>query len=509
MSVAAPFRQPLAAHPKKPGSAFNLERSYACGKADGVALWGLAMALRQDPMRAQITSNSESGATGDSSIMSSFRGAHATAKSNLPLRLLGYIYVASVCIAQAPVYRPGEPAISLYAVLVLLWPIAALLHALFAKDSKQAEQRNLLVDSVLMGMFTAEVHYSLASSGSLIGIALNNALIGGTPRLIRHLVIFVAASLLWGWQNDFAVEMTITPVTVVAFVVCLVLYTAHVAFVIRRQQRAIRDSKQQTEIALDALNTANIELAESRKNEALGALVAGLAHELNTPLGVCVTMGSHISVLTHRLEGGLRSGQLSSESLEKIIDDATQATDLLSSNLNRAAGLVKTFRELSAERSDEAAKEFDLAANLKLLAQTARREMAMDHIKLSYLGPENLQLVSYPKTINRVVMALIDNAHVHAFETGDGGNVTLELEPRDDVVSIQVRDDGQGLSETIGDHLFDPFITTRRNRGSLGIGLSVVYNLVVQKLGGRVAIDKEITDGFAISIFLPWNCPSK
>lgn len=260
--------------------------------------------------------------------------------------------------------------------------------------------------------------------------------------------------------------------------------------------------------ALDQLQRAQQDLVRSEKLAALGALVAGVAHELNTPLGnglmVASTLDDRLRELEERMAAGLRRSDLDS-----YVSDAKHANEVILRNLERAAGLVRSFKQVAVDRTSSQRRRFRLKEVVDETALTLSPAFRGSGHELLTEVDEGLQLDSYPGPLGQVLANLIDNALVHAFQPGQAGRI--ELKGRAGAVGeaqIEVSDNGQGIpAEHLG-RVFDPFFTTRMGQGGSGLGLHIVHNLVTDVLGGRIDVAEAAGGGARFTITLPLIAPA-
>ncbi|MET0856000.1 MAG: ATP-binding protein [Telluria sp.] len=261
--------------------------------------------------------------------------------------------------------------------------------------------------------------------------------------------------------------------------------------------------------ALNTLSLAQDELVRRDKLAALGALVAGVAHELNTPIGnslmVATSFADRTRALNQAVAGGLRRSEL-----ERYLADAGEAGELLVRNLTRAATLVAGFKQIAVDQASAERREFsltallcDLAAPLRVAAKGARVGMQLA------VDPE-LAMDSYPGPLSQVVAELFENCLAHAFPEGRGGTVRIGAAMRGrDQVEVTVTDDGAGIAPDVQAHVYDPFFTTRLGSGRSGLGLHVVHNIVSNILGGRIELRSALGQGASFTLLLPVAAPQR
>lgn len=258
--------------------------------------------------------------------------------------------------------------------------------------------------------------------------------------------------------------------------------------------------------ALDTLSMAQDELVRRDKMAALGALVAGVAHELNTPIGNSLVVATSLAERTRVLQASVAGGLRRSE-LERYLADSGEAGELLVRNLKRAATLVAGFKQIAVDQASSERRRFvvaellsDLAAPLRVTARGAKVgiELALD---------PGLSMDSYPGPLSQVVTELFENCLVHAFAEGRGGTVRIGAAMRAGDVAVTVEDNGAGMPPEVQARVYDPFFTTRMGTGRSGLGLHVVHNIVTGILGGRIELHSEPGHGSSFTLLLPAEAP--
>jgi len=248
------------------------------------------------------------------------------------------------------------------------------------------------------------------------------------------------------------------------------------------------------------LKNAQSQLVEAEKMAALGGLVAGVAHEINTPIGVGVTAASLLSDRIDAFNIEYRSGQLKRASLDELLSDAKESSDMILRNLKRASELVRNFKQVAVDQSGEGQRQFELKAYLEELSQSLLPQLKKGHHKIIIKADEKIHLDSYPGLMAQAMTNLIMNSMIHGFKGKIEGIIHIELALTDGMVCIDYQDDGVGLDGEQREKVFEPFYTTVRGSGGSGLGMSITYNLVVNKLKGTIAcIDSHNGAHFKIS----------
>jgi signal transduction histidine kinase len=273
----------------------------------------------------------------------------------------------------------------------------------------------------------------------------------------------------------------------------------------RQAEDELRASKEKAESALLELNAAQQNLIDAERLAALGGLVAGVAHEVNNPIGISLTVASSFARRSEMFEAELRSGGgLRRSQLEEFVRSSRDAAQQLVANLHRAGELIQSFKQVAVDRSQAERRQFTLGEATDQIVASLRPVLKRAPIALSLDVPEGLIIEGYPGSYGQILTNLFLNAVNHAFSDGRSGLITISARPRGhEDIEIIFADDGAGMTPDVQRQAFDPFFTTRRNEGGTGLGLHIVYNLVTQQLGGRMMLESRPGQGTTFRIIMP------
>jgi signal transduction histidine kinase len=270
-----------------------------------------------------------------------------------------------------------------------------------------------------------------------------------------------------------------------------------------------REKRRTAEVALRASETQRY-LIETERLAALGRLVAGVAHELNSPVGISLTVASTLAQRSAKFAGEIVSGPVRRSTLAEFADTSSDAANQLVVNLTRAGELIQSFKQVAVDRSHADRRTFDLRLATEQIVASVRPGLPKPHKSLAVEIPPEIMLDSYPGAYGQVLTNLIFNAVTHGFTDQAGGHMLIKARPLDrEQVEIAFSDDGIGMAEDIQRHVFDPFFTTRRADGNTGLGLYIVHNLVTEQLGGRITLKSSPGRGTTISMTLPLHAPGR
>jgi len=256
--------------------------------------------------------------------------------------------------------------------------------------------------------------------------------------------------------------------------------------------------------ALVTLERAKGELVQSEKLASLGQLVAGVAHELNTPLGNALTSTSTVRDLSERFAEQLKSGGLKKSQLETFIAQCVEGSQLAERSMHRASALVQSFKQVAIDQSSDRKRPFDLDAAVTEVVDTLRPNLKNKPWKIDIAIPENLRMDSYPGPLGQIVINLVMNAALHAFDGREEGTITFTgKDNADGTLTLTCADNGRGIAaENLG-RVFDPFFTTKLGQGGSGLGLSIVHRIATQILQGSISVQSMEGVGTVFTLRLP------
>jgi signal transduction histidine kinase len=273
----------------------------------------------------------------------------------------------------------------------------------------------------------------------------------------------------------------------------------------READDELRASKEKAESALLELNAAQQNLIDAERLAALGGLVAGVAHEVNNPIGISLTVASSFARRADMFESELKSDTpLRRSQLEDFVRTCQDAAQQLVANLHRAGELIQSFKQVAVDRSHAERRQFSLSEATDQIIASLRPVLKKAPVTISVEVPDGLIIDGYPGSYGQILTNLFLNATNHAFPDGRSGTISISAKPRgNDDIEIIFADNGAGMTPDVQRQAFDPFFTTRRNEGGTGLGLHIVYNLVTQQLGGRMMLDSRLGQGTTFRIIMP------
>lgn len=266
----------------------------------------------------------------------------------------------------------------------------------------------------------------------------------------------------------------------------------------------VQERTQELSHTLETLKSAQASLVESEKMAALGALVAGVAHEINTPIGNTITVASTLADESAVFVNAAETGQLKRSTLNHYLDVVSRCTKLINSNLGRAGDLIQSFKQVAVDQSHRELRTFNLKDYVGEVVTSLEPQARRSGLTLDLAGDESIVLTHDPGVFAQVITNLVTNSIKHAYQPGEIGQLQIYLEQQNGQVLLTYRDDGCGIPTENLPKVYEPFFTTARNQGGTGLGLNIVYNIVTQSLKGTIKIDSQLGQGTTFTVTLPY-----
>ena len=301
-------------------------------------------------------------------------------------------------------------------------------------------------------------------------------------------------------ENDVGVILIITDVT-----------DRHRALEVEAMARAkelAEDSRRRAEAALEELQSTQKQLIQAEKMASLGTLVAGVSHEVNTPLSTALVSASYIFDETEKLSNQFKANQLRKNVLYQYIQDVAEASQLLLNNIHRACNLVQNFKQVAYDQITDSRRLFNLRLWIEDMVQNLAPKWRRLGHRVEIDCPGDIEMDSYAGALAQILTNLIMNSIDHGYDHGQGGRLLIMVRPCDgSTIDLIYSDDGKGISTEIQGRVFDPFFTTRRASGNTGLGLHIIFNIVTGKLGGHIHLEGRPEKGVRFAIRLPKVSP--
>jgi C4-dicarboxylate-specific signal transduction histidine kinase len=277
---------------------------------------------------------------------------------------------------------------------------------------------------------------------------------------------------------------------------------------VQERTQHLQASNSELEQAMLRLENTQAELVQAGKMAALGSMVAGVAHELNTPVGIARLAATTVVHSVEQFRLMVEGGKLTRSALAEHLAQTEEGALLIDRSLERAAGIVQAFKQVAVDQSSNRRRQFDLrqviAENQLLLSPRLNQAKAQLTVRID----RPVEMVSYPGDLGQVLTNLIENVLVHGYADRDGGAIDIVVtQPDEDSVRIAVRDFGQGIPPDSLSRVFDPFFTTRLGQGGSGLGLSIAYSMVTRTLAGKITVESVHGQGATFTLDLPTHAP--
>lgn len=272
--------------------------------------------------------------------------------------------------------------------------------------------------------------------------------------------------------------------------------------VLDRTKELQKTNDELTNTLIDLKQTRN-HLVEFEKMASLGELVAGVAHEINTPIGNSITAISHLEVITTEVNGKFSKGEMKKSDLTTYLDENFKVIKILFTNLERAAQLVRSFKKIAVDQSIEERRNFELGEYMHDVLVSLKPQLRKTKHKVTLNCPTDLKVYWHPGALWQIISNLLNNSLIHAYDEDEVGSISIDISHEDGNVLLQYSDDGKGMPPEVQKKVFEPFFTTRRGTGGSGLGMHIVYNLVVFKMGGTIECMSKLGVGTVFTVKIP------
>lgn len=260
------------------------------------------------------------------------------------------------------------------------------------------------------------------------------------------------------------------------------------ALEVQNQKRTyeLEDTNHELELSIRNLKQTQNQLIESEKMASLGALVAGVAHEINTPIGIGLTGASHFVEISKVIKKSYENDIMSQEEFEDYIKTSNELANLINSNLKRAANLVKSFKQVAVDQTSEEKRVFYMKKYIDEILSSIHSVTKKTNLIIDISCDSDIKINSYPGAFSQILTNLIMNSIIHGYEKHEKGTLSISISKQNNELMLVYKDDGKGISAENLTKIFDPFFTTNREKGGSGLGLNIIYNIVTNKLNGKI-----------------------
>jgi signal transduction histidine kinase len=284
---------------------------------------------------------------------------------------------------------------------------------------------------------------------------------------------------------------------------------------VEKRTKKLQRVNQELTTTLIHLSDTQEQLIEKEKMAALGDLVAGIAHEVNTPIGICLTASSFMKERYHAIEKKYISGKMTQKQFNEFLSVIDESSSIIESNVQRAAEIIQNFKKVAVDQSTEDLRCFLFKDYLFEILKALHPKLKRFKHNIDIVCDDNQAIKSYPGAYYQIFSNLIINSLIHGFESIEQGEIQILVHFNETnkktnscEMSIEYRDNGKGIDATIINNIFEPFVTTRRNKGGTGLGTHILYNIVTQQLNGSIICEKSCEQGVLFKMLLPITlCP--
>ena len=260
---------------------------------------------------------------------------------------------------------------------------------------------------------------------------------------------------------------------------------------ILKRNNDLEDSNHELEVSIDNLKQTQEQLIESEKMASLGGLVAGVAHEINTPIGIGLTGATHFMEISKEISKSYENDTMTQKAFEEYLSTSDELATLINSNLKRAANLVKSFKQVAVDQTSEEKREFNFKKYIHEVLSSIHSVTKKTKLDIFVSCDESLKINSYPGAFSQVLTNLIMNSIIHGYEKNEKGLLSIIVKKIENEITIIYKDDGVGIPKENINKIFDPFFTTNRENGGSGLGLNIIYNIITTKLNGKIKYTSE------------------
>jgi len=271
----------------------------------------------------------------------------------------------------------------------------------------------------------------------------------------------------------------------------------------RETEKQLVNKTTELENTIETLSLAHGKLVESEKLAALGGLVAGITHDVNTPIGVGVTATSFLADRVNELSHKFDAKSLSANDMKNFVAESKQSIDLLNNNLNRASELIASFKQIAVDQASEAIRTINLKTYLQEIITSLKPKLKKAHHVININCPDDIEMRVPAGAISQIFTNFLLNSVIHGFDRMENGIIDIDISDLGEVVNIVYKDNGHGISQEQLDLLFEPFYTTKREQGGSGLGTNIAYNLVKQTLDGEIEAHSQLEQGLSYHIKIP------
>ena len=431
------------------------------------------------------------------------------------------VSIISILIALFPIGISGK----WFGVALLIATMIILVFAYFQADRNHVDRAAIIIILTISGLMLAFswLNEGLRDEALLIfPTMVTYSVLVGSSRVANGLIVAVLINITaMGLAVDFDLMTFVTPDDGIERAIPILIIFAATGYSLKllgndliKANRALKQSKEELEDrveertrelsdSLSELQHAQSELIESEKMASLGKLVAGVAHEINTPIGIAVTASSHLSDAHAQINKKWQDNKLKKSDFDNFLRESQESTDLINANLARAAQLVWDFKNVSVIQTDERRVHVQFDDQLNHIVASLKSELEAKNVTVNRHNTVERSVYIDAVAFAQILTNLITNSLIHGFENRSSGTIDLTITESDNNFILDYRDDGNGIPDETVEQIFDPFVTSKRGQGGTGLGMHIVYNLITHSFGGNIEVDKNSKSGAHFTLSWP------
>jgi len=266
-----------------------------------------------------------------------------------------------------------------------------------------------------------------------------------------------------------------------------------------------KEAEYRLKTTLNELQQTQSSLVQAEKMASLGGLVAGVAHEINTPIGIGVTAVSHLKERADHVAKLFAKGELRKSDFADFVDASTASTGIIQANLNRASDLIKSFKQVAVDQTSDEKRQINLLGYVDEVLESLKPNLRRTKHEITVKGDRDIMIDTHPGALSQIITNLVMNSVIHAYGEDEAGHIEISAEKNGKSLSLTYSDDGKGMDEDVCCNIFEPFFTTKRGSGGSGLGMHILFNQVTQTLGGNIELHSTPGRGTAFDITIPYK----
>ena len=349
---------------------------------------------------------------------------------------------------------------------------------------RKHNKQNLLLSATAMGVTISGMHY-LAMMAMEFSASVYPPVMPHSAFITRELIITFTIFMLL-----FTIAMYIND-----------SFNSEKSLTLKKHE--LEFSNKSISSALEKLKTMQDQLIESGKMASLGQLVTGVAHEINTPVGICITSASYLKDQSSDFFERFQKQELTRQDFAKYMDAHQTSSKLIIENLSKASELIRSFKQVAVDQSTESPRQFFMGHYIKEVLASLNHKIKNKNFDVVFECQQDFEVETFAGSISIILNNLIDNSLIHGFENRDEGTINIKVSQSEEDVSLAYADDGCGMEQNNIDQIFSPFFTTKRSKGFCGLGMHIVFNQATQKLKGKLSCSSKPDQGVQISVVFP------